>query len=378
MRKKWDRMSIFLKPRLKDIEPYVPGEQPKDKGYIKLNTNESPYPPGEKVIRAITEGELKNLRLYPSPTQDTLKEALAKRYSEYFSAAKENVFVSNGSDDILNFAFMAYCDEERRAVYPDITYGFYNVFSEFQNVGKVEIPLKEDFSIEVSDYLNLKNKLGQAPGLIVFANPNAPTGIGLALSQVEEIAKTNPESVVLVDEAYVDFGGNTALPLIEKYENVLVSRTFSKSASLAGGRLGFAFSSPAIIEDLEMVKYSTNPYSINRMTELAGLAVLEESDYYINNCKRIMETREKTRKALLEMGFRVPRSSANFLFVGCGETSKDEGVKKPTARDIYLKLKEEGILVRWFNKDRISEFIRVTIGTEEEMEMFLKKMEGIV
>lgn len=371
-------MSIFLKARLKGIAPYVPGEQPKDKGYIKLNTNESPYPPGEKVIRAVTEGELKNLRLYPSPSQDTLKDALAKRYGEYFSAAKENVFVSNGSDDILNFAFMAYCGEERRAVYPDITYGFYNVFSEFQNVNKVEIPLKEDFTIEVSDYLDLKNKLRRAPGLIIFANPNAPTGIGLTLPQVEEIAKTNPESVVLVDEAYVDFGGDTALPLIAKYENVLVSRTFSKSASLAGGRLGFAFSSSSIIEDLEMVKYSTNPYSINRMTELVGLAVLEESDYYINNCRRIMETREKTRKALLEMGFHVPCSSANFLFVGCGKMSKDEKVKKLAARDIYLRLKEEGILVRWFNKDRISDYIRVTIGTEEEMEMFLKKMEEIV
>ena len=372
-------MSKFIKPRLKDFGAYAPGEQPKDKKYIKLNTNESPYAPGEKVLEAIKKSDLEDLRLYPSPDQGKLKDALAKRYERDFSGTRENVFVSNGSDDILNFAFMAYCDEERIAVYPDITYGFYNVFSDFQNTGRMEIPLKEDFSIDISDYIDLAEKLGTAPGMIVFANPNAPTGKALGLGEVEEIVKSNPKSVVLVDEAYVDFGGETALPLIAKYDNLIVSRTFSKSASLAGARLGFAFGQPELIQDLEMVKYSTNPYSINRMSELVGIAVLEESDYYINNCKKIMETRNKVREGLLEMGFDVTQSSANFLFVGSGKKAvKGSPAERKDAEWIYKKLKEEGILVRWFSKERISDYIRVSIGREDEMDVFLKKMEEIV
>ena len=377
-------MSKFIKELYKEFSAYTPGEQPKDQEYIKLNTNESPYAPGPRVVNAISAGELEKLRLYPSPDQSQLKEALAKSLNEASSMpdaalagdvlpggflTKENVFVANGSDDILNFAFMAFCDKDRAAVFPDISYGFYEVFADFQGCKKKIIPLREDFSIAPDDYLGLCDD--GTPGLIVFANPNAPTGMGLKLDEIEKIVKWNPKSVVLVDEAYVDFGGETAIPLVAKYDNLIVCRTYSKSRSLAGARLGFAVGSKELMQDLEVVKYSTNPYSINRMTELTGLAALEESEYYNKNCEKIIETREWTKAELREMGFKVLDSQANFLFAGVGGESAYLPWTDVTGEELYLWLKENGILVRWFNKNRISDYIRISIGTREDMEALI-------
>ena len=387
-------MSRYLTPKLKNLIPYTPGEQLSDKEYIKLNTNESPYPPGPKVLAAIQSEDLERLRLYPSPTQDRLKDAIAEKYSSCLESGqltKDNIFVSNGSDDILNFSFMAFCDEMRGVVYPDISYGFYKVFADFHGIKKIEIPLKPNFTIDPKDYKesNYREVFAElhqgsleeyaAPGLVVFANPNAPTGLALKLKEVEEIVKSNPKSVVLVDEAYVDFGGETAISLTAKYQNVLVCRTFSKSASLAGARLGFAIGPKELIEDLELIKYSTNPYNINRMTELVGLAVLEEEDYYMANCSKIVESRQWTKDSLSKMGFSVMDSRANFIFVGAGEFAMpNTNAARIGGQDLYKKLKAKGILVRWFDKDKVSDFLRISIGTQEDMEQLVYVIKEII
>ena len=384
-------MSRYIKERFKDFDGYTPGEQPKDKKYIKLNTNESPFPPGPKVLNAINKENLSDLRLYPSPDQIVLKKDLSNYLMEVVDSSVsltltwKNIFVSNGSDDILNFAFLAYSGDDIPAVYPDISYGFYSVFANFQGVESKVIPLKEDYTIHVKDYVFNDG----IPRFIVIANPNAPTGISIGLEDIEEILKGNPKGVVLIDEAYVDFGGDTALPLINKYDNLIICRTYSKSASLAGARLGYAIASEEIILDLEMVKASTNPYSINRMTELAGLAVLEEYEYYQNNCNKIIRTRERVRNALMELGLAALESKANFLFVGTGENAlpsrENDSVGKPklnpwakvSGKELYLLLKEKGILVRWFDKDRIRDYIRITIGLDEEMDTLIRVLSEI-
>ena len=360
-------MSKYIRKRYENYEPYTPGEQLNDREYIKLNTNESPFPPGEEVLKAVTKETQEKLRLYPSPNQDELNEALAEKFRDINPGLKkENFFVSNGSDDIINFAFMAFCDEEKPVIYPNISYGFYKVFSQFHGLKGIEIPLKDDFTIDPTGYYESGNA-----GLIVFANPNAPTGLSMTLDEIENIVQRNTDKVVLVDEAYVDFGGETAIPLLEKYKNVIISRTFSKSASLAGARLGFAIGDEDLISDLEIIKYSTNPYNVNRMTELAGLAVLRENDYYINNINKIIETRKKTKVGLEELGFNVIESKANFLFVGMGSN-------EITGEELYLRLKEKGILVRWFNKDIIKDYLRITIGTDENMEELIKCLKELL
>ena len=371
-------MSEFLKERLKLINAYTPGEQPQDKAYIKLNTNESPYPPGNEVLKAINSESLKDLRLYPSPVQDLLKDKLAETLTSYYSPdspiSKENLFVSNGSDDILNFSFMAFAGDGIPAVYPDISYGFYSVYAEFQGVESEVIPLDEDFRIRPNEYF-----FGNERKLIVIANPNAPTGIALSLDEIESIVSNNPGSVVLIDEAYVDFGGESAIGLVPKYRNIIVSRTFSKSASLAGARLGYGIASEELIQDLELIKYSTNPYNINRMTEAVGLAVLGEYDYYMDNCKKIIETREWTAGKLKEFGLRVLESKANFILVGTGNEAEGNIIPatKLSGQNLYLKLKDEGILVRWFNKERIKNYIRITIGSPEEMKSLIDVIQSI-
>ena len=339
-------MSKFITPLYNSLKEYVPGEQPQDKKYIKLNTNESPFPPSPVVIECVNSEAVKNLKLYSDPESKVLKEQLAQNYG----VKKENVFVSNGSDEILNFAFMAYAREQGVA-FSDITYGFYKVFADLYNVEAKIIPLKEDFTIDYKDYLNL-NKM------IVIANPNAPTGISLKINEIEEIIKTNPKNVVVIDEAYVDFGGTSALNLIDKYDNLLIVRTYSKSRSMAGARLGYAFSNKEIIADLEKIKYSTNPYNVNRLTQIAGVASLMDNEYYENNCKDIMINRESTVKELKNLGFFVLPSDANFIFAKHPQISGEE---------LYLKLKEKGILVRHFTQERIKDFNRITIGTLEEM-----------
>lgn len=349
-------MSIFLSSKYSSLEEYVPGEQPQDKKYIKLNTNESPYPPSDKVIAAVSDKEVADLRLYCDPDCNKLKTALA----ELYKVKKENIFLSNGSDDILNFAFMAYGD--KGAAFADITYGFYSVFAELHGIKAEIIPLKDDFSLETEKFKG-KDKL------VVIANPNAPTGIALDLETIEDIVKSNPKSIVLIDEAYVDFGGESCYKLCEKYNNLLCVQTFSKSRSLAGGRLGFAIANKEIIADLEKIKYSTNPYNINRLTQAAGLATVLDNNYYVNNCKRIIETRKWVTEELEALGFRVLPSKANFIFA---ESHKISGKK------LYEALKDRGVLIRHFEKPRIAEFNRITVGSREEMEVFIEKVKEIL
>ena len=358
-------MSKFLRKGLRNLEAYTPGEQPRDKKYIKLNTNESPYPPGPKVLAAITEEKLKELRLYSDPTQLALRKKLAETYSgEGLTLNENNVFCSNGSDDIINFAFSAFVGGEGRVIYPEISYGFYSVFSSFYGSDNRELPMKENLKVDVEGFLE------KGYSLKILANPNAPTGEAFSLETMERIASSDPEAVVLIDEAYVDFGGESALPLVAKYPNLLVSRTYSKSSSLAGARLGFAFGQQELIQDLELIKYSTNPYSINRMTEAVGLAVLDEMEYYRDNANKIIETREKVKEELVEMGMEVLPSKTNFLFVRTTPFMAGE--------EVYKALKGEGILVRWFKKESIKDYLRITIGTPEEMKALLTAMKKIL
>lgn len=349
-------MSRFLNQQFQTLEAYVPGEQPRGMEFIKLNTNESPYPPAPSVIESITGEEVALLRLYSDPTAKALKEKLAGLYA----VEPENVFVSNGSDEILNFAFMAFGGGG--AVFPDISYGFYQVYGDLYGIGYEKIPLKEDFSLEYRDYLG-KGKM------VVIANPNAPTGMGIPLWQIEEILKSNADSLVLIDEAYVDFGGESALPLINRYDNLLVTRTFSKSRCLAGGRLGYGFASRQIIEDLEKIKYSTNPYNLDRLTLRLGEATVDAESYYQEKCAQIIRTRAWTKQALEELGFAVLPSQANFLF------AKSERIG---GQALYQALKQRGILVRHFTNPRICEFNRITIGTPEQMETFINTLKEVL
>lgn len=307
-------------------------------------------------MSSIKRSDVEDLRLYSDPESALLKEKIA----ELYGVKKSNVFLSNGSDDILNFAFMSL--SEHGAAFPDITYGFYKVFAELHKVDAKIIPLKDDFSIDCRDYLNIGRT-------IFIANPNAPTGLTLPVLEIEKIVSTNRDNVVVVDEAYVDFGGESALPLINKYDNLLVVRTFSKSRSMAGARLGFAFASEAIISDLETIKYSTNPYNINRLTNIAGIAAIESDSYFTENCKRIIATREKTVFELEGLGFKVIPSKSNFIFAKSDEIGGEE---------LYYKLKENGVLVRHFTFDRIKDYNRITIGSEEEMDIFISKVKTIL
>lgn len=350
-------MSRFLSSLYASLKEYVPGEQPQDKKYVKLNTNESPFPPSPGVVAAVTDEEVKKLCLYSDPESKLLKAKLAENYS----LSSENVFVANGSDDILNFAFMAFA-RETGAVYPDISYGFYPVFAELYGINSTVIALEDDFSVDYKKYLGIGK-------MVVIANPNAPTGKTLPLCEIEEIVKTNPDNVVLVDEAYVDFGCESAVGLVKKYDNLLVVQTFSKSRSMAGARLGFAFAAPEIIKDLEKIKYSTNPYNLNRLTQLMGVKALEEQEYYENNCRTIAENREFTVKELEKIGFTVIPSKANFIFA---KHNKISGEK------IYLKLKDKGVLVRHFTSERIKEYNRITIGTKEQMQVLIDKLIEII
>lgn len=349
-------MSEYVTDRIASLEAYTPGEQPQDKRYIKLNTNESPYPPSEKTVAAVSTEAVERLRLYCDPECKELKKAIAKHHG----VGDRNVFVSNGSDDILNFAFMAY--GESGAAYADITYGFYPVFAELHGVTPAVIPLAEDFTLNTKAFLN-RNQL------IVIANPNAPTGIEVSQGEIEEIVKSNPRSVVVIDEAYVDFGSRSAIPLTEKYGNLLVCRTYSKFMSMAGARLGYAIGNVSLIEDLDKIKYSTNPYNVNSLTQLAGIAAIEDIGYYKNNARKIIDTRGYTVNALEGLGFEVLPSKANFIFA---KSTKIGG------RELYLKLKEKGVLVRHFEKERIKDYNRITIGSREEMEIFVSKVKEIL
>lgn len=350
-------MSNFLVKKYSDLKPYVPGEQPKERKYIKLNTNESPFPPSP-IAQRLARESAGDLQLYSDPECSALKKVA----SEVFGVKEENLIFTNGSDDVLNFAFMAFCDDSSPAVFPDITYGFYSVFAKLNKVPFAEIPLKEDFSIDVEDYVGV-NKT------VFIANPNSPTGIALPLKDVEKIVKSNPNNVVVVDEAYVDFGGESAIKLIDKYDNLLITQTFSKSRSLAGGRLGVGIANKNLISDLERIRYSTNPYNINRMTSSAGIGALLDKEYFTENCKKIIKNREYTVKELKRLGFTVLDSKSNFVFA---KSDKIGGEK------LYLKLKEEGILVRHFSSERLNDYVRISIGAMEDMKTFIKTVEKII
>ena len=352
-------MSRFLAEQYQALAAYTPGEQPTDKKYIKLNTNESPFPPSPGVIRAISEAQVRDLRLYSDPECTALRERIAQR----FGFEKENVFVSNGSDDILNFSFMAFCDGARCGVaYPEISYGFYRVYADLYRIDKKEIPLSPDFSIDPHDYDDLSRT-------VVLANPNAPTGRALTREQIEGIVRSNPDHVVVIDEAYVDFGAESALGLVNKYDNLLIVRTFSKSYSLAGARLGFAIGQRGLIEDLEKIKYSTNPYNVNRLTLLAGEAAMDENEYYMQNCKTIEENRAYLTDALEALGFAVLPSKANFVFASSDQIGGEQ---------LYRKLKSRGILIRHFNKPIIQNYNRITIGTMQQMQSLVRAIKEIL
>lgn len=344
-------MSRFLNQRYADLSVYTPGEQPQDMVYTKLNTNESPYPAAPQVVAAVGKKELEDLRLYSDPECKPLIQKLA----EVYGVTPENVFVSNGSDDILNFAFMVFSGNPGRAMFPDVTYGFYQVFADLHRVNAEICPLLDDFSIDPKAYCN-------QDCMIVLANPNAQVGRALSRAEMEQVIASNPNHVVVVDEAYVDFGAESCIPLVEKYDNLLVVQTFSKSRSLAGARLGFAIGHKDLIEDLNRIKYSTNPYNVNRMTMAAGIAALEAEEYYRENCRKIQETRAYTIKQLEALGFIVIPSQANFVFA---RHPQYDGGK------LYEQLKQRGILVRHFKDERMKNHNRITIGTKEQMDHLL-------
>ena len=350
-------MSRYFSDQYKTLTPYTPGEQPRDQQYIKLNTNESPFPPSPKA-QALAAEELKKLQLYSDPTCASLTAAAAKA----LGVGEENVIFSNGSDEVLNFAFMAFCDENCPAVFPDITYGFYKVFARLNGVPYREIPLQEDFTVDVADYFFAK-------GTVFIANPNAPTGLCLSLRQIEGLLRANPDNVVVIDEAYIDFGGESAIPLTKKYDNLLVVQTFSKSRSMAGARLGFAVGSEGLIRDLNTIKYSVNPYNVNRMTMAAGVGALEDEDYFRANCRAIMENRAWTTEQLDKLGFQTLPSMTNFVF------TKNPAI---SGAELYAKLKARGILVRHFGAPRLTDYIRVTIGSADEMAAFIKATKEIL
>ncbi len=350
-------MSRFFSERFAALIPYTPGEQPKDTKYIKLNTNESPYPPSPATVAAAS-AEAGRCELYSDPTC----AALTEKAAEYFGVGKENVILTNGSDEVLNFAFMAFSDEAHPIAFADITYGFYSVFAELSRIPYRTVALKDDLSINPLDYIGTREN-------IVIANPNAPTGIYMPLSDIEKIVASNPERVVIIDEAYIDFGGESAVPLTKKYKNLLVTQTFSKSRSLAGARLGIGIGDASLIADLNTIKYSTNPYNVNRMTAAAGYAALCDDDYYMNNAKEIAKNREYLQKELRALGFECTDSSANFVFAKSNEIGGEE---------LYLSLKAHGILVRHFERERISDYNRITVGTREQCECLIDKIHEIL
>ena len=348
-------MSKFLSKEASRLAPYTPGEQPQDQQYVKLNTNESPFPPSPKVVKAISRAELLKLNLYSDPTCGQLVEAIAKRYE----LQPENVIAGNGSDEILAFAFRAFCGEGKPLAYADITYGFYKSQVALFGLEAKVIPLREDFTLNVDDYMDF-------PGTIVIANPNAPTGMTVAREDIQRLLEADPGRVVIVDEAYVDFGAESCVPMIYRYDNLLVVQTMSKSRSLAGGRVGFALGSAELISALNRVKYSFNPYNVNRLSIVAGAAAVEDEPYFQACCAAVRQARAWTVEELENLGFTVLPSQANFIFARSDKLSGE---------DLYRRLKENGVLVRWWaDSGRIQDYVRITIGSMEQMETLVDEI----
>ncbi len=351
-------MSKFWSSFARRVDPYTPGEQPRDQKYIKLNTNENPYPPSIEALRAIKSNCNDLLRLYPDPNSTALKESLAAHHA----LELKNVFVGNSSDEVLALAFMAFFVQSKSLLFPDITYSFYDVYCKLYGITYKTIPLDDELAISIEDYK-------RDNGGIVFPNPNAPTGRFLALTDIERLLRDNPDVVVLVDEAYVDFGGESAVALLENYANLLVVQTFSKSRSLAGMRVGFALGSEELIEGLERVKNSFNSYPLDRLAVAGAVAALQDTRYFEETRQRIINTRQDAQARFENMGFLVIPSKANFLFVRH---------KSLPAQQLYLDLKTRGILVRYFSKPRIDNYLRVSMGTDEEMAIFFDQLEQCI
>ena len=351
-------MSRWISQEAERLAPYTPGEQPQDQQYVKLNTNESPFPPSPKVLKAINRAEILKLNLYSDPTCAALTEAIARRYE----LKAKNVLAGNGSDEVLAFAFRAFCGAGQPVAFADVTYGFYKSQAALFDLDVKIIPLREDFTLHVDDYMDF-------PGTIVIANPNAPTGIAVPRNDIQRLLEANPDRVVIVDEAYVDFGAESCVPMIYRYDNLLVTQTMSKSRSLAGGRVGYALGSPELIADLNRVKYSFNPYNVNRMSMAAAVAAMEDTDYFTRCCAAIQENRAWTASALEALGFFVLPSAANFLFA-----------KHPRlgGRALYQGLKARGILVRWFDGPRTRDFVRITVGSRPQMEALTDAVRDIL
>lgn len=355
-------MSRFWSQVVNGLTPYVPGEQPKIANLIKLNTNENPYPPSPKVLAAIQaelDGDAARLRLYPDPNSDLLKAAVARLHG----VSTQQVFVGNGSDEVLAHVFMALLKHDAPILFPDITYSFYPVYCGLYGVDYQTVPLAEDFSINPADYV------GKANGGIIFPNPNAPTGRLLAVDAIEQIAKANPDSVIVVDEAYVDFGGESAIKLVDRHDNLLVVHTLSKSRSLAGLRVGFAVGHPALIEGLERVKNSFNSYPLDRLAIVGAVAATEDTAYFEQCCQAVIATRDTLSADLAGLGFEVLPSAANFIFVRLPQ--RDAG-------ELAKALRDRSIIVRHFKLPRIDQFLRITVGTDAECQALVSALREIL
>ena len=351
-------MGRFLDNKLSSLVPYTPGEQPKNVAeLIKLNTNECPYPPSPRVIEALNSEEVTMLRLYSDPACTAFIESVAR----YHALEPAQVFPGNGSDEVLAFCFHGLSPEG--ALFADITYGFYPVYADMFGVKSTVVRLHDDFTIRVGDY-------GGMRGTVFIANPNAPTGICLPLTDIEELLSQDTDRLVVVDEAYIDFGGESVDKLLSKYDNLLVIRTLSKSRALAGARIGYALGSPELISDLNMMKFSFNPYNMNRLSILAGAAAMDDVEYFESIRGQIIESREYTKEQLTELGFSVLNSSANFLFAGVNARISGE--------EYFKALREKGILVRYFSAPRLRDYVRISIGTRQQMEALIKATEEIL
>ncbi|AKN29355.1 histidinol-phosphate aminotransferase [Clostridium carboxidivorans P7] len=351
-------MSKYWSEITKSIEPYVCGEQPKDKKYIKLNTNESPYPPSPKVLEAIKNAANGELRLYPDPDCDEFRKAIA----EYYNLSKDEIFIGNGSDEVLAFSFLTFFNTNETIIFPDISYSFYPVYAGLYNLNYRLAKLEDDFSIPVSEFAE-KN------GGVIIPNPNAPTGRCLDTDSIKRILNYNSNKVVIIDEAYIDFGGNSVVGLIKEYDNLLVIQTLSKSRSLAGIRVGFAMGNKELIQGLNRVKNSFNSYTIDRVAAAAAVAAIKDKEYFTQCVTKVINTRERIIKKLNSLGFNVVPSKANFIFI----THKDYA-----ASDLFAKLREKSVLVRYFSKERINNYLRVSIGSDEEMNFFIEKLQEIM
>lgn len=351
-------MSREWTKNLRNIEPYVPGEQSKDKNIVKINANENPYPPSPKAAKVLKNFDTNKLRFYPSANSTKLKEAIAK----YYKVDVSNVFVGNGSDDVLAVAFQSFFNSDKPIVYPDLTYSFYPVWCSLFGIKYKNYPVGDDFRINPEDY---KEKNGG----VVIPNPNAPTSLGEGLDFVEKILNYNQDSVVIIDEAYVDFGGTSSIPLIDKYENLLVTGTFSKSRSLAGLRIGFAIGSKALIDVMEAVKNSYNSYTVDSLSIEMGAASIEDDEYFKSTCKKVIKTRERVTLELEKLGFDVLDSQTNFIFATHN---------KHNMKSLFEYLKTQKVFIRYFSLPRIENYVRITIGTNEKMDIFLKKTKEFI